>query len=130
MQVLKAGALYFTIVFAAGFLLGPIHVLWIEPKAGPTLAVLCESPFLLAVMILAARWVPGAVALEKTAASLITMGIIALALQQAADFLVGVGLRGIPLKQQVAHFGTKAGMVYATLLILFAIIPLVANPTP
>jgi len=31
MQTLKAGVLYFAIVFGAGFVLGPIRILWVVP---------------------------------------------------------------------------------------------------
>jgi hypothetical protein len=127
MTVLSAAALYFVIVFAAGFLLGSVRVLWVEPKLGLALAVLCESPLLLAVMMLAARWAPNVLAMDKNTASLLLMGAIALVLQQAADFLVGARLRGITVAQQLAYFATKAGSIYAFLLIAFAIMPLLVN---
>jgi hypothetical protein len=57
------------------------------------------------------------------------VGAIALALQQAADFLVGTRLRGITAAQQVAYFATKAGLIYVFLLIAFAIMPLLLNQT-
>jgi hypothetical protein len=129
MTILSAAALYFMIVFAAGFLLGSIRVLWVEPKLGQAPAVLCESPLLLAVMVLAARWVPSLVGIEKSGTGLVLMGAIALALQQAADFLVGTRLRGITVAQQLAYFATKAGLIYAFLLIAFAIMPLLLNQT-
>lgn len=95
MRVLAAAFLYFSFVFGAGFLLGPIRVLWLEPLIGSTLAVLCEAPFLLAVMILAARWIPSAVRLGQDKRELILMGIVALGFQQAADLIVGTFLRAI-----------------------------------
>jgi hypothetical protein len=127
MSIWSAAVLYFVIVFAAGFLLGSIRVLWVEPKLGQALAVLCESPLLLAVIVLAARWAPNAVGIEKSVTDLVLMGAIALALQQAADFLVGARLRGITAAQQLAYFATKAGAIYAFLLIAFAIMPLLVN---
>jgi hypothetical protein len=33
MQVVKAGALYFVVVFAVGFVLGAIRTLWVVPRA-------------------------------------------------------------------------------------------------
>jgi hypothetical protein len=32
MQILKAGSLYFALVFGAGFVLGPIRMLWVIPR--------------------------------------------------------------------------------------------------
>jgi len=127
MQTLMAAALYFALVFAAGMLLGPIRALWIEPKTGAAIAVLSEAPFMLAVMLWAARWVPQTAGITSNVSSLLLMGVIALVFQQIADFLLSVRLRGITAKQQLAYCGTKAGLVYAILLILFAIMPLIAN---
>ena len=45
-------------MFGAGFLLGPIRVLLLEPHIGALWAVAIEVPLLLVVMVLAARWMP------------------------------------------------------------------------
>ena len=58
MSVTGAAVLYFLLVFGVGFLLGPIRVLFLEPRLGPVAAVLCEAPLLLLAIYLAARWVP------------------------------------------------------------------------
>ena len=109
MRIAAAAALYFAIVFGVGFLLGPIRVLWLEPRLGPTLAVVCEAPFLLAAMMVASRWVPCVVRLRQDLASLALMGGGALVLQQIADFAVGIGLRGISPSEQLAQFGRGLG---------------------
>ena len=62
MQPVKAGLLYFAIVFGAGFVLGPIRILWaasipdyiasLDPVAGPVyagaLAAFAVMPLLVA----------------------------------------------------------------------------------
>ena len=55
MQVLKAGAVYFAVVFAVGFVLGTIRTLWVVPRFGARTAELMEMPVMLAVTIVAAR---------------------------------------------------------------------------
>jgi hypothetical protein len=55
MQMLKASVLYFTLVFGAGFLLGPIRILWIVPRLGVRTAELLEAPIMLAITIATAR---------------------------------------------------------------------------
>jgi hypothetical protein len=126
-RVVTAALLYFAIVFAAGFTLGTIRVLWLEPRFGPTLAVLCEAPFLLAVMVVAARRIPAAVHLAQDNISLLLMGLGALALQQAAEFILGAALRGLSPSQQLAQFATTPGLIYAGLLMVFAGMPWLAN---
>jgi hypothetical protein len=128
MRIAAAAALYFAIVFSVGFLLGPIRVLWLEPRVGPVLAALSEAPFLLAAMVVAARWVPRLVKLQQSPMSLALTGVGALVLQQLADFAVGIGLRGMSLSEQLGNFATGAGMVYAALLVGFAVMPLLLNP--
>ncbi|MGO8800198.1 MAG: hypothetical protein ACLQE9_23125 [Roseiarcus sp.] len=127
MRLAGAAALYCAIVFGVGFLLGPLRVLWLEPRLGKTLAILCETPFLLAAMVVAARWVPRKVGLRGGPASLAAMGAGALVLQQVADFAVGVALRGMTPGELVANFGTPAGLVYAAALLAFAAMPALVN---
>jgi hypothetical protein len=127
MRIVAAAAFYFLIVFGTGFALGPIRVFWLEPKLGETIAVLCETPFLLAAMAAAAYWLPGRVGLPANVKSLAAMGLGALVLQQVADFAAGGALRGITPAQQVAHFATPAGVIYLALLIVFAAMPVLVS---
>jgi hypothetical protein len=106
MRLAAAVVLYFLIVFVVGFVLGPIHMLRFERSRGKTVAVLCEAPPLLIAMILAARWVPAKAGSGTDRWSLVAMGIGALALQQIADFAVGVILRGLSPGAQLAIFKT------------------------
>jgi hypothetical protein len=127
MRIAAAALLYFAIVFGAGFLLGPIRVFWIEPRVGPTIAVLCEAPFLLAVMIVAARWIPSTLRVKRDLPSLALMGFGALGLQQVADIALGIVLRHISFAEQLAHFATASGIIYGILLMVFALMPMLSN---
>jgi hypothetical protein len=127
MRIIAAAALYFLIVFGAGFLLGPVRVFWLEPRLGETIAALCEAPFLLVVIILAAQWVPRTLRLRRNMSSLTVMGLGALMFQQLADFAVGTFLRGITPAQQVARLATPAGLIYVALLLAFAAMPAVTD---
>ena len=57
MQIVKAGALYFALVFGAGFMFGTIRVLWLVPRLGSRIAELIETPFMFVVIVIASRWV-------------------------------------------------------------------------
>ena len=60
MKLLKPALIYFAMVFGAGFVLGPIRVLWLVPKLGgqhaERYAELMEVPIMLVVIWLVARW--------------------------------------------------------------------------
>ena len=127
MRPLLAAAVYFLVVFGAGFVLGSIRVLWLEPRLGTLLATACEAPFLLMTIVFAARWVPRTMKLKHDRTSLLAMGICALAFQQMADLAVGLGLRGVSFGQQIAHLATPQGTLYVFLLIIFAGAPVVLN---
>ena len=43
MEILKAGLVYFVVVFGAGFILGPIRLRWDVPRFGTRMAELLET---------------------------------------------------------------------------------------
>jgi hypothetical protein len=126
-KIASAAVLYFLAVFGAGFVLGPIRVLWLEPRLGVVAATLCEAPFLLLAMIAAAYWIPRLIRLAAGIGAMLAMGLGALALQQGADFVVGTALRGISATDQVARLTSPEGAIYAALLVLFALMPAIVN---
>ena len=87
------------------------------------MATLCEAPFLLIAIVLAAPWLPKMLSLATNITSLAAMGVGALFLQQLADFAVGSFLRGITPAQQIAHFARAAGLIYVALLFTFVCMP-------
>jgi len=64
MQILKAGVIYFALVFGAGFVLGPIRILWVVPRLGTRMAELMETPIMFVVILVAARWIIRRLALQ------------------------------------------------------------------
>lgn len=128
MALLRAGAIYFCLVFGAGFVLGPIRVLWLVPRVGERLAELIEMPIMLAVIVLAARWVARRFVAPRTAARLLAVGVAALALLLAAEFTLVLGLRGMSVSEYFASRDPVAGAVYALMLGLFALMPMIAAP--
>ena len=47
MQILKSGALYFALVFGAGFVFGTIRVLLVVPRIGTRTTELIEMPVMI-----------------------------------------------------------------------------------
>jgi hypothetical protein len=123
MRIVLATLLYFAVVFGTGLVLGPVRVLWLEPRVGPAIAELIEAPFLVIAMVGAARWVPKIARTTENLRSSAFIGVGALVLLLMADFTVGYSLRGLALPEQLARFATAPGVIYAILLLLFALMP-------
>jgi hypothetical protein len=124
MQTLKAGALYFGVVFGAGFALGTIRVLWAVPTFGTRVAELLESPVMLVVVIFAARWVVRRFSLPPTLAARLGTGFLALGFLLAAELTMVLAVRRLTLADYIAGRDPVAGTVYVLLLLLFAVMPL------
>ena len=127
MRITLAMLFYFGSVFGVGFLLGPIRVLWLEPRFGPIIATACEAPFMLLAILVAARWVPRVMNTRRDPKTLVLIGIGSLVLLQIADFTIGFWLRGNSPKEQFVQLLTGQGNIYVVLLALFAIMPWASN---
>lgn len=123
MPILKAGGLYFALVFGAGFLLGTIRVLWLVPAVGTRAAELLEMPLMLLAIILAARWVTRYFSVPRTASIRLGVGGIALAPILVLDFSVVLWIRGLSISQYIEQFDSVAGTAYFMMLGVFAIMP-------
>ena len=127
MRTGAATFLYFAIVFGAGFVLGPIRVLALEPRLGNAVAVLCEVPFLLLSMWLAAQFAPRRLGIEPDIGAMLAMGLGACALVAAAEIGVGLLVRGVAWGDQLAIFATAGGQIYLVFVGIFALMPTLAN---
>jgi hypothetical protein len=124
MQTLKAGVLYFALVFGAGFVLGLIRILWLVPRFGTRTAELMETPIMLAVIIFAARWIVRGLAMPPTPSKRLGVGFVALGLLLVAEFTLVLWLRGLTIDEYLATRDPVAGTVYIVMLGVFAIMPL------
>ena len=124
MQVLTAGALYFALAFGAGFVLGTIRVLWVVPRVGERAAELMETPIMLVVIMLAARWVARRLALPPSPAPRLGVGGVALGFLLVAELTMVLRLRGLTMGEYVASRDPVAGTVYIVMLGVFGIMPL------
>ncbi len=123
-QIFKAGAIYFALVFGAGFVLGSIRVLWVVPRFGDRTAELMETPIMLVATILAARWVAGRFALSPMPGTRLGVGCVALGILLVAEFTVVLQLRGLTIAEYLASRDPVAGAVYIVMLGVFAVMPL------
>ena len=124
MQILKAGVLYFAVVFGVGFVLGPIRILWVVPRLGTRVAELLEAPIMFVITIVTARWIVRRFAIPPTPSSRLSMGCIALGLMLLAEFTLVLWLRGLSIREYLAGRDLVAGIVYYLMLGIFAVMPL------
>jgi hypothetical protein len=124
---LAPGLAYFALVFAAGWVLGPLRVLWLAPQVGPTAAVLLEAPVMVAVMILAARFTVRRFAVPRAPGSRLGMGGVALASLLVAELLGALGVRRLSLADYLADQRSTTGAVFLLLLGLFLVMPALAG---
>jgi hypothetical protein len=123
MRILKAGVLYFVLVFGTGFVLGTIRTLWVVPRLGTRMAELMETPIMFVVTIIAARWIALLLALPPTRSPRLGMGGIALGLMVAAEFGLVLWVRGLSIREYLATRDPVAGTVYYVMLGVFAVMP-------
>jgi len=120
--ILAAGAGWFAVMFALGFMLGPIRLLALEPRIGPVGAILVEAvPMLLAMILLAPR-TARLFAVPPGAATRLGMGMVGLALLVLAESLLDALLRGRLLWAE--RLRTPEGLIGLGLMLAFALMPL------
>ena len=123
MRTLKAGLVYFLLMFAFGWVLGPIRELWAVPQFGRMTALLVEAVILLITMIVAARWVMGRSNVHPNLGSTIPMGLVALGILAPAEIAGVLWVRGLSLQEYLASFVTTPGVISAVMFLLFAAMP-------
>jgi len=121
-STLKAAILYFGLVFGAGFVLGIMRTLWLVPFVGERSAELIETPFMVIVVWLAARFIVGRMK-ALTLAHRLAIGVLALLLLLLAELGVVMLLRDQSLGEYVATRDPVSGAVYLLALALFAAAP-------
>src|SRR6266446_9685465 len=120
MRPLKAGVIYFLLVFLVGWILGPFRELWAVPHFGRMTAMLSEAFIMLVAMIVAAQWVIRRFHVPRTLPATISMGIVAIGLRFPAE-IVGVHwMRGLSVRDYLTGFLTAPDVVSLLMFPLFA----------
>lgn len=123
MHILKPALAYFFLVFGAGFILGTVRVLFVLPLFGERTAELLEMPLMLIVIVLAARWITRGYLQHAQPREQLAVGWMATGWMLAADFLVGITLRGLSPMEVWLNRDPVSGTVYYLSLLLFATMP-------
>jgi len=123
-----AGLLYFSGVFAAGFLLGAVRVLWAGPRIGERAAELLEVPLMVAIAVAVAVWIVRRRAIEPAPTPRLVLGFTALAGMLIAEFALVLPLRGMTPARYFADHDPLAAAAYYGALCVFAVAPLFVPP--
>lgn len=120
---LNAGFWYFTGAFGAGFALGIVRVLLLEPHLGPMIAALIEIPILLGGLWLLCAFCVRRFDVPAAPPARLVMGGAALALLLGAETVLGLGQgQGVPA--QIAAYAAPAKLLGLAAQIAFAAFPL------
>jgi len=126
-KLVKAGILYFALVFAAGFLLGVIRTIVVAPGTGARAAELAEIPIMLLVSFFAARAVVRRLAVPPAAISRLAVGLLALGLLLSAEISLTLPVREMTPSEYASSRDPVAGFAYAASLAVFALLPLLVS---
>ena len=122
-NVIKYGFIYFALVFAAGFVLGVIRVLLVEPRIGARYAELIEIPVMLIVIYQSAKFVVSRMPDAKSGIPYFVTGAVALALLLLCEIALVSGLQGMTLGQYLESRDAVAFSAYILSLVIFAMMP-------
>lgn len=122
MRILKAGLVYFMLVFGAGFALAFVRIPVLVPLYGERTAELMEIAVMLAVIVWASRWLvrrnPG-----LARAGRLMAGLCAFALLASAELAVAWFLGARSPGDYVASRDPVSGTAYLASLVFFALAP-------
>lgn len=120
-KIVRLALAYCAIVFAAGFLLGTVRVLWVVPRVGERWAELAETPVMVAASWLAARGLFRGSGLSRGEA--VGAGVLALGALVAVEVAVVLRVRGLSWTEYLASRDPVSGTVYLLALLAFAAMP-------
>lgn len=126
-RILRAGFTYFALTFGAGFVLGPLRILFLVPRLGVRAAELVELPVMIGVTWLAARWVTQRFSVPPQRGPRLSLGVMAGALLLLAEFTLVLRLRGLTLEEYFATRDPISGTAYYAAVLLLVLMPLLVN---
>lgn len=115
----RAAALYFLGVFALGFVLGALRVIWLAPEVGAYAAVWMELPLMLGF----SWWLSGRLARGLTTAQRIGMGAVAFALLMMAEMALAVFAFNLTVTAWLAGLLTPEGKIGLAGQVAFGLFP-------
>lgn len=122
---LKAGLVYFGLVFALGVVLGTLRVFVLAPLFSETGAVLLELPVMLAASWYACRWSVERFEVSERVVSRFVMGGVAFGLLTIAELFVSLIALGRTPEEHLAAYEQRGAVLGLFGQLVFAAMPLV-----
>jgi hypothetical protein len=120
---ISAGATYFAIVFAAGFVFGTVRTVLIAPRFGELLAVVLELPIMLGISWWACGWTLQRFRLPPESAPRMAMGAVAFTFLIIAEILISFAL-GRSIAEYGSDLATSHGLLGLAGQLAFGLFPL------
>ncbi|MEE4315496.1 MAG: hypothetical protein V2I74_00780 [Erythrobacter sp.] len=122
MIILRAGLAYWAMVFALGFMLGTVRVLWLVPLVGLLPATALELPVMLAASWWAAGWLMQRFGIAQPGEAL-AMGALAFMLLLAAEAVLATFLSSQSLAQWLTGLKEPHALLGLAGQVVFALMP-------
>jgi hypothetical protein len=122
LRIAGAAIAYWAVVFALGFVLGTIRVLWVIPLMGLMPATLLELPIILAASWLVAGWLVRRFGLARGGEALV-VGMLAFAILMAAECALAGVLTGQTPAQWLAGLRQPHALLGLAGQAVFALMP-------
>ena len=122
MRIARAAVAYWAMVFALGFLLGTIRVLWLAPLVGLIPATALEIPVMLGASWIVSGWLMRLFEISGGGSAL-AMGLIAFALLLASECALAGVLSGQTPAQWLAGLREPHALLGLGGQVVFAAIP-------
>ena len=122
-RALLAGTTYFLALFALGFLLGTIRVVFVAPRYGQLMGTLAEVPVMLTAAYVICRWTLNHWRVSPRSAIRWTMVPLFLVLLFAFETMLGLTLFGRTLSEQWEALVTRAGALGLFAQVIAALLP-------
>ena len=126
-RALRASLVYFVLTFGAGFVLGPLRILFLVPRVGARTAELIEMPVMIGITWLAARWVTQKFSVPPERGPRLSIGVMAGALLLLAEFTLVLRLRGLTLEEYFTTRDPVSGTAYYAAVVLLMLMPLLVS---
>jgi hypothetical protein len=124
-EIVKAGLIYFAIVFVAGFILGIVRTLFLVPIFGDVISVCIELPFMLCFSWAACGWLLRRHVTQSRPASLLALGLFALGCLLFAEAAISIAFSGLSFSEHIALYRSLPALIGLLGQILFASFPFI-----